>query len=514
MMKYIKKIIKGSILYRIFFKIKNPEAYRKAEKIADIIVELNEKLDEKGVRLIFLLPPDGNKIDNLSAFARRRIENWTFDFNNITPNDAEIIQQLYTDETVETLIKKYEGAKVIEKNGYKVLTDFENEYVHIINGSRITPGQPDNYRLSIHIYGACTVRGTGVSDGDTISGYLQKKLNDRGYKDLRCVNHGIGCGSSVLDDIHCVNNTLLYKGDILFICNLLPYLTDELMKKRGVEIWDSSKAFSECEGVPEWFTDLPVHTNKAGNEAIAGYIAEELSEKGYIEKNGEKGKLIGCIKPDEILDQEWIDSEEFKGYIARLMENKPSGKDNGAIVMNCNPFTLGHRYLIESAAAAVDELYIFVVEEDRSYFPFEDRFELVKKGTEDLKNVHVLKSGKFIISAVTFPGYFYKDYDKEAIVDTSKDVDLFARYIAPTLNIKTRFAGEEPLDPITRQYNETMAERLPIFGIKFVEIKRKADDKNVISASRVREALKRGDWELISSLVPKTTYEYLIERFG
>ena len=58
-----------------------------------------------------------------------------------------------------------------------------------------------------------------------------------------------------------------------------------------------------------------------------------------------------------------------------LMENKPKGIGEfldslpvapgsgtvGAIVMNCNPFTMGHRYLIETAASQVDRLYVFVL---------------------------------------------------------------------------------------------------------------------------------------------------------
>jgi len=50
----------------------------------------------------------------------------------------------------------------------------------------------------------------------------------------------------------------------------------------------------------------------------------------------------------------------------------------GAIVVNANPFTLGHRYLIETASRQVDRLLIFVVENDVSRFPFQDRFRLVK----------------------------------------------------------------------------------------------------------------------------------------
>ena len=80
-----------------------------------------------------------------------------------------------------------------------------------------------------------------------------------------------------------------------------------------------------------------------------------------------------------------------------LMENKPNGIGSfldsmtalpatgkvGAAVMNCNPFTIGHRYLIETAAKECDLLYIFVLSEDKSEFSFADRLEMVKRGTAD-----------------------------------------------------------------------------------------------------------------------------------
>jgi len=180
--------------------------------------------------------------------------------------------------------------------------------------------------------------------------------------------------------------------------------------------------------------------------------------------------------------------------------------------MNCNPFTLGHRYLVEYAAAQVVKLYIFVVEEDKSEFPFADRIELVRLGVKDLSNVEVLPSGKFIISQQTFSGYFNKAELQDVAVDSSRDVEIFGREIAPTLGITIRFAGEEPNDTVTRQYNETMKKILPRYGVEFREIPRKTLGDEVISASSVRAALKRGDFDKIKQLVPDTTLLYLRGR--
>ncbi len=177
--------------------------------------------------------------------------------------------------------------------------------------------------------------------------------------------------------------------------------------------------------------------------------------------------------------------------------------------MNCNPFTLGHQYLVEYAAAKVARLYVFVVEEDRSEFPFADRIELVKQGVKNFPNVEVLPSGKFIISQQTFSGYFNKASLQDVQVDSSEDVEIFGKEIAPTLGITIRFAGEEPKDNVTRQYNETMKRVLPRYGVEFQEIPRKTFDGEFISASSVREALLRGDFDKIKKLVPESTLNYL-----
>jgi [citrate (pro-3S)-lyase] ligase len=133
----------------------------------------------------------------------------------------------------------------------------------------------------------------------------------------------------------------------------------------------------------------------------------------------------------------------------------------------------------------------------------------VRKGVADLSNVTVVPSGGFIISQQTFGAYFEKGSNKEQKIDPSNDVEIFARHIAPALGITKRFVGEEPLDYITRQYNDTMARILPRHGIELEIIPRKESDGEVISASRVRKLLETKDFDAIATLVPETTLEYL-----
>ena len=204
-----------------------------------------------------------------------------------------------------------------------------------------------------------------------------------------------------------------------------------------------------------------------------------------------------------------------------MLENRPDGPEHyaapfaqagdekksvGAIVMNCNPFTLGHRTLVEYAAAHCDVLHLFVVEENRSCFPTQLRFQMVAEGTADLPNVRVHLSGPYIISSATFPTYFLKRGEDAAVLQSELDITLFASRIAPALHITRRFAGEEPLDPVTARYNASMRSILPQYGITFCEIPRIAQDGQIISASRVRTLLSTLDGrELALALLPPTT---------
>jgi [citrate (pro-3S)-lyase] ligase len=198
----------------------------------------------------------------------------------------------------------------------------------------------------------------------------------------------------------------------------------------------------------------------------------------------------------------------FQKWLATHNADVRSGI-NGAVVVNCNPFTLGHRYLIESAAKQVDNLYVFVVREDRSVFPFDVRFQLVKDGVRDLTNVVVLDSSRYIVSGATFPTYFLKKDDPVARIQMELDVTLFASRIAPFFRLVRRFVGTEPTCKLTEGYNDAMRRILPVYDIELVVIERKQSAGGVISASRVRELIARQEFSQLEEYVPATTLAYL-----
>lgn len=182
----------------------------------------------------------------------------------------------------------------------------------------------------------------------------------------------------------------------------------------------------------------------------------------------------------------------------------------GVVVMNCNPFTLGHRYLIEQAAKQVERLFVMVVREDCSLFAYAERKAMVEQGVAHLKNVTVIDGSEYAISQATFPTYFLKRLDDAADTQMLLDLDLFRRHIAPALGTTVRFVGTEPTDQLTRRYNQLMHEVLADVR----ETARLEKKGNAVSASRVRKAMEQGDMSTIRQLVPPTTLPYIIAHLA
>lgn len=223
---------------------------------------------------------------------------------------------------------------------------------------------------------------------------------------------------------------------------------------------------------------------------------------------------------------------EYRKYLESLAR---LGR-NGAIVMNANPFTKGHRYLVEQAASQVDNLYVIVVKEDRSRFPYVERKAMIEAGCAGLDNVVVCEGSDYAISAATFPTYFLKKLDDATDTQIALDLDLFVNHIAQPLGVTVRFAGSEPEDALTRRYNELMAEILPgtsvavvrqdhqpdselVEGsavrqarrpIDFVEIPRLEQKGKPLSATSLRRALDKGGFKEAMEYIPKSTIPYLV----
>jgi len=430
----------------------------------------------------------------------------------------DVFGELYSREYVEEIGRI---PQVIRVGSTYQHENYHSRYINVENGKRVTTGQQQAYSRTIHVYGRCGVFGYAVEDKDTLPSQLYEELVTHGIDDIRIINHGLWGGNDEYIDHNFLQEVIgMKKGDIvLFYRKHFEEKHLDQLLRRGMRYYDISEEWHARKTDKVTFFDRPGHMNADGYKLVARIIVENLLPTNF---NCDDTIIEGStITADHLKhyykSQDNSDLEdEIRGFISEILKNYPQDENarNGAIVMNCNPFTYGHRYLIETAARQVDRLYVFVVEEDKSYFRFSDRFEMVKQGTKDIGNVVVVPSGKFIISAYTFPEYFMKDYVKEKNFDVSMDVETFCRFIAPPLNIKIRFAGEEPFDPVTKNYNENMKRILPEHGMEFIEVPRYAiDNERVINATRVRELLANQEYKELQEYIPQTTYKILIEKY-
>ncbi len=209
----------------------------------------------------------------------------------------------------------------------------------------------------------------------------------------------------------------------------------------------------------------------------------------------------------------------IRDYLEILRSRKmPAAmKPAGAAVVNCNPFTLGHQYLIETAAAQCGVVYLFVVEEDRSAFPFVDRWKLVEEGTRHLSNLVLLRGGPYVVSGATFPSYFLQNEAIDLVIRNQAELDvmIFARHIVPALGIDRRYVGTEPFSATTAAYNAAMKKILPARGVQVIEIERKAEGTDAdgrpdyISATKIRRAIREDRLDSILGFLPECTRAYL-----
>ncbi|MBU1094806.1 MAG: adenylyltransferase/cytidyltransferase family protein [Firmicutes bacterium] len=255
-------------------------------------------------------------------------------------------------------------------------------------------------------------------------------------------------------------------------------------------------------------TVLTTLTQKLNEQGIQKYFLFTTPKNKHI---FEAFSLSLIVENDEIVlfENNFLPIEEKLNLMKSLLPFN-SGQ-TAAIVMNCNPVTNGHLYLIETCAKENDNVIIFLVEENKSIFPFDIRFKLLKKATRLMKNVHIIPSTQYIISRATFPTYFLKELNDASKLFMRLDIEIFIKYFMPIFSIDKRYVGNEPLDPTTNAYNETMQSLL---NDKLVVIDRLERDNQVISASYVRKMVKENNFQALEHFVPKATFKFLKSHAG
>lgn len=503
----------------ILFPDKEVESFRSVYR--SIICEAAiDYLKSNNIPVFFFKAPSFAEIKNLSEVDRKLLR-LGLDPSNIKNSgmldtmfgNAETCKKYYTSGEFSA------SSNVVRVRNHFALADFKGNYCNIIGHARYIPSAPESYRNTIYMYGPCTMRSKYVSDDFTIGNFIQKRINkDFGGK-YNVVAYG--CESDEVNDFEYILDTAFKPGDIVIEERDFSSKLKDIIKEKGYSYKEISAQINNL-GLTNFVVNDVTHVNHRGCKMIADFIYDTIKSKiSELLRRNFEDKIVKFDYQDR--DESFIkDNPDFKPYLENLEKvSKPyrsAHKKIGSLNVNCNPFTRGHRYLIEEALKRVDHLFLFVVEEDASEFSFDDRYEMVRRGVADLMDegkITLLTTGKWMCSKFTFPDYFDKDnLQTKVILNPTKDVDLYGAFIAPAIGATRRFFGEEPIDKVTQQHNNFMKRQLPEYGIEVIEIPRKElSDGQVISASKVRKHLKEKNWEDLEKLVPQTTYDYLKEHY-
>lgn len=379
-------------------------------------------------------------------------------------------------------------------------------------GIRRTPAVPQNFCRQIFLFGACSVIGTFADDEHTLAAFLQARFNESSLacKVVNCGNNG-GCSGATINELYRIADSSFHAGDVVVHINDDAWcyaFTENLRNKFSMD--DIFKQAGNKFTRPFRDTKSGQHLNAQGNELMANFLFQKLKAFSTPENDDDVAPFFSVTPVADRL----IRNAHLKNFLSALLKEKVPVETAGAVVINANPFTLGHRHLIETARRQADFLYIFVVEEDCSEFSFRDRFSLAKANCADLSDVKVLSAGKYMISLITFADYFQKDALKGRTVSTPvADIKLFGQVIAPLLGIKKRFVGSEPCDLLTAKYNQAMRTLLPDFGVEVIEVPRLTTaDGEIIRASAVRDLIRRNKLDECQKFLPAATWKFILEE--
>ena len=405
------------------------------------------------------------------------IESFFDDLWSVDGYAESIINECFTLDTPEQMMR---------------LKDTTGKYLNILRGERLTVGQPKDYERTVYFFGACLVIGNYVADAHTIESWLQKRFNDAGMK-IRVVNCGSwGDNVSMLSRII---STKYRKGDV--VVTIKEELRVQADDVTTLNLWD---ILEKHQTPVEWLMDNPLHVNHHVTKMYADELFSLISQKI---KGTDVGDLPVAYRVD-IIDRFFV---KYYFYGVDLEKYKTAS----FCVFNANPFTKGHRYLIETAAKATEHVYLLILKDNPSIFSFGERYTMAVDSLRDLENVTVIPSGLFIGA----PGrgsrlaeYFVKVANSGTAERCRERVRTDAA-VASSLHATHVFRGEEPTDPVTVEINRASIEILPKYGIQPVIVPRKTHNGVIITGSLVRKLAEERD-EKLREYVPAPTADVML----
>ncbi len=430
--------------------------------------------------------------ERMAKFPRKLKKPWPQKDEN-----PDFFDDLYQNPDYEKEIVQRET--FFQLTAYEYKNGIEGKYCNAKNGRRVTCFQPEEYIGTIYTFGRCMMLGVYAEDQNAITSILQKKLMEAGYA-YRVEN----CADMVRAD--CSIDERLREIGKFNQNDIIVFFSSPPHRCVGIQGIALEQIFEKHQIPSTWVEDTEYgHCNHKANRIIADEILEMVKPCLVNKPETNDREVQFCI-------HEEMKNYVYHRYIEHYFSDFAGGKyaSVGAIVMDCDPFSIEHRYWIEWASRQVEFLILFIFERDVLTFSFEERYKMVIEGTKDIDNIMVVPSGACILSDVTFLEYF--SGDKNAVIYNARnDLNVFADYIAELLHITHRFVGNETERESVKIYNEEMKRILPQKGISCVEMPAMPQGQAVCAPKAIRY-LRNKEYDKAFELLPETTQKYIMNH--
>lgn len=494
--------------------------------VCTLLLETLRFLKERKVNLLFISGPNKHKLKYMESekylYTKTTLEDTLKDteyIKNFCKYDSTLFTYLYDSKTGVLT-----GNRITTNGIHLISAYFKSDTLNInrLGERKGIPAAIGKAKNNIYIYGSCLSFGLFADDNRTFPSLLQDKINHSALAGMKVHNYGLKGQNCVLNDLLFVLNTPLKQGDCIILVEKYSQEIQALLNKCGIDLHDFSSYLNKFSLNGPNFLNSAFHCNHIIYQHLADYTFSLIINNNYKiqeESNTPYSYFEMTLKDVQIDTDSLIDKIFIKDLINKLHENRFEHKDNaiiGSVVIAANPLTWGHAKLIDLMAKECHYCYVFVIEDDHFDIPFDKRYEMVRQYAKQYSNCKTITTGKYFGADFLFPEYHdRKKFIKKKINNPLIDTLIFAKHIAPLLNINRRYLGTEESDPITKQFNEYLTSTLPKYGIEVKIIQRFTSNNSnkEIKGDIVRKMIKDGTKiEKLSDFIPNISLKVLLQE--
>jgi [citrate (pro-3S)-lyase] ligase len=422
------------------------------------------------------------------------------DFEKLVNSNVDLYKNCfdnYSQEYVHNI--SIADSELIQSDSFFLMENCKSKAMNTENGIRLEKNAEDKEN-NIFLFGASNAFGYYVYDDETISSYM-RQYDLGNYNIYNCAT----IGDTMINIYNRIINFDIEKNDIVIV-GVHPVILN-----RNFDLFSTIRTMNYFEQPhdKENFVDMS-HYTAFCHRNLAKIIYESI--KGLLTLN--KGFEIEDSKSKKVI-------EAFNNYklIVKQKGWKLKKSDEiGIAVMSANPFTIGHRHLVELGSKMFDYFVIFLMQDGYDLiFDKKECQKIVEVGVSDLDNVIV---APFPEGCITWDD-FCPEYNNVAARHAKNFIGINVYDLANMLvvmckegNFSHYIAGIETDDAVTRQMCLHFKNICELNGINFIAIPRKkiGDNEKSISGTECRKLLETKQYDKLLKVLQPNVLQYIIDN--